>query len=90
MSDVKIRNKLKELKFPNRFCIAEILNEVEFENVNKNNTDAQDFESQLEISMEVRIFHYQFLIEVSSICTKKSFRRIKAKGRRSHKCIYSI
>ena len=71
MSDVEIRDKLKELKFPDRFCMTETLNQVEFENVNKNKTDAQDFEGQLEIGMESCIPHYQLAIEVSSICTKK-------------------
>lgn len=71
MSDVKIRNKLKELNFLDRFWMTKILNQVQFENVNKNKTDAQDFEGQLEIGMETCIPHYQLALEVSSIYTQK-------------------
>ena len=59
MSVLGIDNKLKELKFPDRFVITEILNKIRLQNVNKNYTDIVDFLGQLEIGTETSIPHYQ-------------------------------
>lgn len=71
MSVLEMNNKLKELKFPDRFVITEILNKIRLQNVNKNYTDIVDFYGQLEIGTETSIPHYQLAIKVNSLCTKK-------------------
>lgn len=38
MTSLEIGNKLKELKFPDRFVMTDILNQIRLENVNKNYT----------------------------------------------------
>lgn len=71
MSKSEIVDKLKKLKFPNRFVMTEILNQVQFLNVNKNLTGTEDFSGQLEIGNETSIPHYQLAIKSGGICTKK-------------------
>lgn len=36
MSSLEMENKLKELKFPDRFVMTDILNQIRLQNVNKN------------------------------------------------------
>lgn len=71
MSILEIDNKLKELKFPDRFVITDTLNKIRLQNVNKNYTDIVDFLGQLETGTETSIPHYQLAIKVNSLCTKK-------------------
>lgn len=71
MSNIEIESSLKELKFPNRFLITDILNELEIKNVHKNKTDIDDFVGQLEIGTKNLIPHYQLAISTGSTCTKK-------------------
>lgn len=54
MSVLEMDNKLKELKFLNRFVITDILNKIRLQNVNKNYTDIADFVGQLKIGEELR------------------------------------
>ena len=71
MSSLEMENKLKELKFPDRFVMTDILNQIRLQNVNKNYTDIEDFMGQLETGTETSIPHYQLAIKVNSLCTKK-------------------
>ena len=71
MSSLEIDNKLNELRFPDRFVMTDILNQVRLQNVNKNYTDIEDFMGQLETGTETSIPHYQLAIKANSLCTKK-------------------
>ena len=71
MSTLEMENKLKELRFPNRFIMTDILNQIRLQNVNKNYTDLEDFMGQLETRTETSIPHYQLAIKANSLCTKK-------------------
>lgn len=71
MSNLEMENKLKELKFPNRFVMTDILNQIRLQNVNKNGTYIEDFMGQLETGTETSIPHYQLAIKTNSLCTKK-------------------
>jgi hypothetical protein len=71
MSSLEMENKLKELRFPDRFVMTDILNQIRLQNVNKNYTDIEDFMGQLETGTETSIPHYQLAIKVNSLCTKK-------------------
>ena len=71
MSSLEMENKLKELKFPNRLVMTDILNKIRLQNVNKNYTDIEDFMGQLETGTETSIPHYQLAIEMRTICTKR-------------------
>lgn len=71
MSSLEMENKLKELKFPDRFVMTDILNQIRLQNVNKNYTDIEDFMGQLETGTETSIPHYQLAIKANSLCTKK-------------------
>lgn len=71
MSSVEIESSLKKLKFPNRFVMTEILNELEVQNIHKNKTSVDDFVGQLEIGTENTIPHYQLAISTKATCTKK-------------------
>ena len=42
-----MENKLKELKFPDRFVMTNISNRIRLQNVNKNYTDIEDLMGQL-------------------------------------------
>ena len=71
MSSLEMKNKLKELRFPNRFVMTDILNQIRLQNVNKNYTDIEDFMGQFETGTETSIPHYQLAIKANSLCTKK-------------------
>ena len=71
MSNLEMENKLKELKFPDRFVMTDILNKIQLQNVNKNYTGIEDFMGQLETGTETSIPHYQLAIKANSLCTKK-------------------
>lgn len=71
LSSVEVGEKLKELKFVNKFLVTEYLNNLEVENVSKNQTVIKDFTGQLELGTESKIPHYQLAIEMESLCTKK-------------------
>ena len=71
MSNLEIENKLKELRFPDRFVMTDILNQIRLQNVNKNDTYIEDFMGQLETGTETSIPHYQLAIKSNSLCTKK-------------------
>ena len=62
--------KLKELDFPNKFDLTEILNSLEFKNVHENVTSIDDFEGQFEFGSETGTPHYQLAIVTKSICRK--------------------
>src|SRR5210317_1577926 len=62
MSNLEMENKLKELKFPHRFIMTDILNKIQLQNVNKNYTDIEDFMGQLEAGQKTSIPHYHFMI----------------------------
>lgn len=71
MSNLEMENKLKELKFPDRFVMTDILNKIQLQNVNKNYTGIEDFMGQVETGTETSIPHYQLAIKANSLCTKK-------------------
>lgn len=71
LSSLEVGEKLKELKFLNKFLLTEYLNNLEIENVSNNLTVIKDFSGQLELGTESKIPHYQLAIEMKSICTKK-------------------
>ena len=71
MSSLEMENKLKELKFPDRFVMTDILNQIRLQNVNKNYTHIEDFMGQLETGTETSIPHYQLALKANSLCTKK-------------------
>ena len=71
MSNLEMENRLKELKFPDRFVMTDILNKIQLQNVNKNYTGIEDFMGQLETETETSIPHYQLAIKANSLCTKK-------------------
>ena len=71
MSSLEMDNKLNELRFPDRFVMTDILNQIRLQNVNKNYTDIEDFMGQLETGTETSIPHYQLAIKANSLCTKK-------------------
>ena len=71
LSSLEVGEKLKELKFVNKFLVTEYFNNLEVENVSNNRTGIKDFSGQLELGTESKIPHYQLAIEMKSICTKK-------------------
>jgi len=71
MSNLEMENRLKELKFPDRFVMTDILNKIQLQNVNKNYTGIKDFMGQLETGTETSIPHYQLAIKANSLCTEK-------------------
>ena len=71
LSSLEVGEKLKELKFVNKFLVTEYLNNLEVENVSNNLTGVKDFSGQLELGTESKIPHYQLAVEMKSICTKK-------------------
>lgn len=71
MSSLEIDNKLNELRFPDRFVMTDMLNQIRLQNVNKNYTDIENFMGQLETGTETSIPHYQLAIKANSLCTKK-------------------
>ena len=70
-SDVKVESSLKELKFPNRFIVTDILNKLEIQNVHKNKTYIDNLVGQLELGTKNSIYHYKLAICTGSTCTKK-------------------
>ena len=52
MSGLEMENKLKELKFPDRFVMTNILNEIQLQNMNKNYNYIEDSVSQLKTKTE--------------------------------------
>ena len=66
-----MENKLKELKFPDRFVMTNISNRIWLQNVNKNYTDIEDLMGQLGTGTETLIPHDQLAIKANSLCTKK-------------------
>lgn len=71
LSEEEMFQKLEELNFPTNDDIREVLNSLEFENVNKNLTMLEDFEGQFELGSTTRIPHYQIALKTKSICSKK-------------------
>lgn len=71
LSFLEVGEKLKEMKFLNKFLLTEYLNNLEIENVSNNPTSIKDFTGQLELGENSKIPHYQLAIEMKSICTKK-------------------
>ncbi len=70
-SSDQILSKLKELKFPNKIFITQILNELALENVNSNLSKIEDFEGQLEFGDKTNISHYQLAVKTKSVCTRR-------------------
>ena len=71
MSVSEIGERLKQLKFLNKYLLLEYLNDLEVINVSNNKTSINDFVGQLELGAENKIPHYQLAIEIKTICTKK-------------------
>jgi hypothetical protein len=71
LSPDQVHLKLKELVFPNKFDVIEILTGIEFENVNGNITKIEDFHGQLELGDKTKIPHYQLAIKTKTLCLKK-------------------
>lgn len=71
MSVSEIGERLKQLKFLNKYLLLEYLNGLEVKNVSNNKTLINDFVGQLELGAENKIPHYQLAIEMRTICTKK-------------------
>ena len=67
LSSLEVGEKLKELKFLNKFLLTEYLNNLEGENVSNNLTGLKDFTGQLELGTESKIPHYQLAIEMKSM-----------------------
>ena len=84
LSSVEVGEKLKELKFLNKFLLTEYLNNLKVENVSNNLTGIEDFAGQLELGTESKIPHYQLAIEMKSICTKKKVLEAFEKKINSH------
>lgn len=59
------------MKFLDKFLLIEYLNNLEIINVSDNKTFINNFVGQLELDTESKILHYQWAIEMSTICTKK-------------------
>ena len=74
LSSVEVGEKLKELKFLNKFLVTKYLNNLKVENVSKNLTGIKDFTGQLELGAESKIPHYQLAIEMDSICINLFFK----------------
>lgn len=76
--------KLKELDFPNKFDLTEILNSLEFKNVHENVTSIEDFEGQFEFGSETSIPHFQLAIKTKSVCTKKPILEVLQQALEAH------
>lgn len=71
MSVSEIGEKLKQLKFLDKYSLMNYLNNLEVKNVSNNRTLINDYVGQLELGTESRIPHYQLAVEMETICTKK-------------------
>ena len=71
MSVSEIGEKLKQLKFLDKYSLMNYLNNLEVKNVSNNTTLINDYVGQLELGTESRIPHYQLAVEMETICTKK-------------------
>jgi hypothetical protein len=68
---VEMELKLKELVFPSKFDVIEILNSIEFDNIRGNSTEIEDFDGQFELGNKTKIPHYQIAIKTKTLCLKK-------------------
>ena len=57
LSILEVGEKLKEVKFLNKFLLTEYLNNLEVENLSNNLTIIEDFRGQLELGTESKIPH---------------------------------
>ena len=57
ISILEVGEKLKEVKFLNKFLLTEYLNNLEVENLSNNLTIIEDFRGQLELGTESKIPH---------------------------------
>ena len=57
LSSVEVVEKLKELKFLNKFLLTDYLNNLKVENVSNNLTGIENFSGQLELGTESKIPH---------------------------------
>jgi len=71
LSIERLDNKLKEIKFLDKFLLTKYLNDLKIENISKNLTSINNFVGQLELRKNTKIPHYQLAIEMKTICTKK-------------------
>jgi len=71
MTTLEIGEKLKRIGFLDKFKLTKALNNLEIVNVSKNKTTIKNFFGQLELGSESRIPHYQLVIEMRTICTKR-------------------
>lgn len=58
LSSLEVGEKLKEMKFLNKFLLTEYLNNLEVKNVSDNLTGIKDFAGQFELGTESKIPHY--------------------------------
>lgn len=72
LSGDEIVSKLKELKFPSKFDLTQILNSLEFPNIRGNTTTLEEFDGQLELGDKTKIPHYQIAIKTKTLCLKRS------------------
>ena len=70
LSSVEVGEKLKELKFLNKFLLTKYLNNLEVENISNNFISIKDFTGQLELGKESQILHYHLAIKMKSIYKK--------------------
>ena len=70
MTSEEIISKLKELDFPRRLDITEMLNKLEIENLSGNRCKFEDFTGQIELGSESNIPHYQLAVRLKTICRK--------------------
>lgn len=63
--------KLKELDFPSKIELTQVLNSLDFGNLKGNTTIIEDFAGQFELGDRTKIPHYQIAIKTKTLCRKK-------------------
>lgn len=84
MSISEIGEKLKQLRFLDKYLLTEYLTNLEVINVSNNKTSINDFVGQLELGTVNKIPHYQLAVEMKTICTKKKVLEILEKKINAH------
>lgn len=63
--------KLKQLKFPSKLELTEVLNSIEFGNIRSTKKTLEEFNGQLEVGDKTKIPHYQIAIKTKTLCLKR-------------------
>jgi hypothetical protein len=71
LSSDQIALKLKELEFPSKFDLTQVLNSLEFPNIRGNATGIEEFDGQLELGDKTKIPDYQIAIKTKTPFFKK-------------------